>query len=71
MNMDWTTIATYNIPMEANLARTILESHEIPCFIKSENMGSLYFGIIGGVELQVPASFVPKALELINNSGVA
>ena len=68
--MDWTTIATYTVPVEANLAKTILESHEIPCFIKSENMGSLYFGIVGGVELQVPSAYAAQAKEIIGNTGI-
>ncbi len=68
--MDWVTIATYAVPFEANLAKTILVSHDIPCFIKSENMGSLYFGIVGGVELQVPSAYAAQAREIIANTGI-
>lgn len=69
--MDWRTVAVFNTPKEANLAGNLLESYEIPCFIKSEHMGGLYFNIIGGVELQVPAMHFEKALQILESTDLA
>lgn len=71
MMTEWVTVAVYNTPVEANLMKNLLESYSVPCFIKSENMGGLYFNVIGGIEVQVPDSYAAKALEIVNSSGIA
>ena len=53
------------------MMKNLLESYQIPCFIKSENMGALYFNVIGGIEIQVPDSEAPRALNIVTNSGIA
>lgn len=68
---NWITIATYNTPVEANMIKNLLESYQIPCFIKSENMGALYFNVIGGIEIQVPDFEVPRAINIVTNTGIA
>lgn len=66
--MNWVTIAVFDTPIEANLQASVLESFEIPCFIKDENMGGMYFNVIGGIELQVPGSLEEKARHILENT---
>lgn len=69
--MEWVTIAVFNNTLEANIERNLLESFEIPCFLKDENMAGLYFNIVGGVALQVPSALEARAREILENSGLA
>lgn len=63
------TIASYSFPFEAHIARSRLESEEIPAFVADEhtiNMQWLYSNALGGVRLQVPEEFAEVALEILN-----
>ena len=63
------TIASYSFPFEAHIARSRLESEEIPAFVADEhtiNMQWLYSNALGGVRLQVPEEFVDAAIEILN-----
>jgi hypothetical protein len=55
------SIATYNIPDEANLARGLLESAGIPYHLENEHAP------LGGFQLRllVPAAFEQEALEVL------
>ncbi len=55
------SIATYNIPDEANLARGLLESGGIPYHLENEHAP------LGGFQLRllVPAAFEQEALEVL------
>lgn len=64
-----TTIATYSLPYQAQIARAKLDSEGIPAFIADEqtiNMQWLYSNAMGGVRLQVPRSYSQQAIELLN-----
>jgi hypothetical protein len=54
-------IATYNIPDEANLARGLLQSAEIPFLLQNDYVA------LGGIELKllVPKSLEEQALEIL------
>jgi hypothetical protein len=54
-------IATYHIPDEANLARGLLQSAEIPFLLQNDYVA------LGGIELKllVPKSFEEQALEIL------
>ena len=54
-------IATYNIPDEANLARGLLQSAEIPFLLQNDYVA------LGGIELRllVPKSLEEQALEIL------
>lgn len=58
------TIARYDFPHEAHIARSLLDSEGIPCFVADEhtvNMNWLYTFAMGGVRVQVPAQFAEQA----------
>ena len=63
------TIASYSFPFEAHIARSRLESEDIPAFVADEhtiNMQWLYSNALGGVRLQVPEEFVETALAILD-----
>ena len=63
------TIATYRTPQQGHLAKGLLEAHDIPAAVLDEHIASMvgpYTGYIEGVRLQVLASDVPDALEILN-----
>ncbi|MBN1516164.1 DUF2007 domain-containing protein [Candidatus Sumerlaeota bacterium] len=65
---DFTTVATFYFPLDAHLVRIELEHEGIPCFLMDEEAISanpVYSTALGGIKLQVPASSVPRALEIL------
>ena len=63
------TIATFNEPFVAHLARGKLESHGINCYLGNENIVGtfwLYANAVGGVQLQVEKVDAELALALLN-----
>lgn len=66
---DLITIATYNSVYEAKVAKTLLESQEIPVFLADENtIGTAWHlsQALGGVRLCVPSEFIEDALKLLD-----
>lgn len=62
------TLATFNLPVEAHLAKAKLESEGIEARIGDENIVSinwLYSNAVGGVKLQVPASQAERARQIL------
>ena len=62
------TIARYRDIPEAIVARSVLESAGIQCMLRDENtirMDWLWSNMIGGMRLQVPASDLDTARELL------
>ena len=62
------TIATFNDPFSANLAKGKLESEGIECFIASEHRLGRSFGaggMLGPIELQVKESDIERADKLL------
>jgi hypothetical protein len=65
------TIATYNYPLEAHLARTKLESEGIEGFVADEhtiNANWLYSIAVGGVKLWVKESDAGKAAQVLQDT---
>ncbi len=65
------TIATFNDPFSANLAKGKLESEGIECFIASEHRLGRSFGaggMLGPIELQVNESDIERADKLLQES---
>ena len=63
------TIATYPTPQQGHLAKGLLEAHDIPAAVLDEHIAGLvgpYTGYSEGVRLQVRASDVPDALEILD-----
>ena len=64
------TIATFNMPYQAHLAKARLESADIPVFLRDEHLISihqLYSPALGGVKLQVPGEHVEEALKILGS----
>ena len=62
------TIATFDFPHQAHVARASLEAAGIPAFVADEhtiNMYWLYCQAMGGVRLQVPEAAMADARELL------
>jgi hypothetical protein len=63
------TIATFSFPHEAHLAKVKLDAMGIPSFIADEytiNVIWLFSDAMGGVRLQVPATFAAQAQKILN-----
>ena len=63
------TVAKYRDLSEAIVARAALESADIPCFLKDENMIRMdwgYSNFLGGLRLQVPEPDVARAQEILS-----
>ena len=62
------TIATFSLPIEAQIARAKLDSEGIPAFVADEhtiNAQWLYSNALGGVRLQVPDCFAEQANNIL------
>lgn len=67
--VDWVTIARYDLPYEAQIARARLQAEGIDTFIADEhtiNMQWLYANALGGVKLQVKARDAGWAAEILS-----
>jgi hypothetical protein len=64
------TVAQFSSGMEAQLARTKLESEGIEAYLADEHMMSInpmYDFALGGVRLQTKSTDAEKALKILNN----
>lgn len=62
------TIASFDHPIEANLAKTRLEAEGIECVLTNEHIAGMnwvWAPTIGGVGLQVRESDARRALEIL------
>lgn len=69
---EFKTILTFTLVNEASIARSLLESNDIPVFIKNENTiqtVSFYSNALGGVQLQVPEDLIPEAITVLTDAG--
>ena len=65
---DLVTIETYTNPLEAHIARGLLESEGVPATLGSEHhvWASWHFAqALGGVRLQVPAEYADRARDVL------
>ncbi len=66
--MALTTIASFREAHSAHIARAKLEAAGIPAFVADEHLVGVqwfYSDAIGGVKVQVPASFADEAREIV------
>ena len=64
-----TTVASYSLPYEAQIAWARLDSEGIPAYIADEqtiNMQWLYSNALGGVRVQVPGAYAERAVEILS-----
>ncbi len=64
------TLAAFNMPHQAHLAKSRLEAEGIPVFIRDEHLISInwfYSPALGGVKLQVPDVNLKEAREILDS----
>ncbi len=69
---EFLTIKTFTFPYEAEIVKGRLQSEGIECYLKDEmtvQIISLYSNAIGGIKLQVKQSDIPKAIEILKETG--
>lgn len=62
------TIARFDFPYQAQIARAMLDAQGVPAFVADEhtiNAQWLYANALGGVRLQVPVSALPRARDIL------
>ncbi|MFN3202593.1 MAG: DUF2007 domain-containing protein [Bradymonadia bacterium] len=70
---DWITIATFQLPIEAHMARGRLEAEGITCRIVDEHLLGLYPGcaaVLGGVRLTVATTDEARALATLEMDAI-
>jgi hypothetical protein len=68
------TVRTFTYAHEAALAKSLLQSEDIFCFLKDEltiQANPFYSNALGGVKLQVPASDAHRAADILDASAQA
>ena len=64
-------LATFNYPYEMDIARTMLESEGISCFLRDDNMSYAINSIVeGGIKLYVADEDFERASELISRHAI-
>ncbi|MFT4203290.1 MAG: DUF2007 domain-containing protein [Chitinophagaceae bacterium] len=69
--MDFIMIRQYNNYVSANIAKGLLEGHQIPCFLQDETVSTIMpvWNIAnGGIKLSVPKDKVDTAEKLLLNA---
>lgn len=62
------TVAVYGTPYEAGLAKSELESYDIPVFLADEytiGVNNLYSNALGGIKVNVPESYAEYACRVL------
>ena len=61
------TVARFDDDMKADLARQLLEDEGIKAFVMGQNVGNVYSGVAGivDIELQTPESQAKEAREIL------
>ncbi len=51
---------------DAEMAKAILDSENIPCFLRGRNIAQLYGStIVGGIKLLVPREYIEEAINIL------
>ncbi|MDA3884502.1 MAG: DUF2007 domain-containing protein [Candidatus Delongbacteria bacterium] len=69
---NWKTILTFTYPHEAHPVKALLDSHDIPTFLKDEmtvQAHNFYSNAVGGVKLQVPDVDFERAYSILKEAG--
>jgi Putative prokaryotic signal transducing protein len=65
---EFVTIRTFRDPSDAMMAKSVLDSADIPCFLKDENtvrIQWMWSNLIGGIQLQVQPQDIEIAEEVL------
>lgn len=66
----WIIFNLYDDPVEANIAKGVLETNDIPCVIMNEIMSSVLPispSPVGQIKLMIPERYLKEATSLIKN----
>ncbi len=66
----WVEIQSFYHPVEAELAKSFLEAHDIPVFLRQEGAAralGVYVGPFGTIHLLVPSNLVTEARLLLRD----
>lgn len=66
--MDFVIAAVYDNYVNAHLAMGMLQSENINCWLKDENIGTVLTNAVGGIKLMVTKPQLERALKLLNNT---
>jgi hypothetical protein len=69
MEENLVTVAVFEAPYEAEMAKSELEAYDIPAFVLDQftiGANPLYSNALGGIKLQVPASYAEEAYKIIS-----
>lgn len=69
MDEELVTVAVFGSPFEAGMAKSELEACGIPAFIADEftiGANPLYSNALGGIKLQVPATYAEEAHQIVS-----
>lgn len=67
--MDFIAIRQYNNYIVANIAKGLLEDHDITCYLQDETIGTVMPHLnIGGIKLLIPLDKKENAEVLLKNS---
>ena len=65
-------IATFTYPSELVVARSVLEAHDVDCYVRDEitvQVHNFLSNAVGGIRLEVPTAKVEEARSILMSSG--
>lgn len=71
--MDFVTIAQFNLPQQAYVARSVLQAQDIPVFLANEltiQVNNAFSPGLGGVQLRVPREAALRGRRLLEEGGL-
>ena len=68
--MDTIVIATFSNPINANIAKDILQRENITCFLADENISRIYPTPAFGIRLMIDQKDAPKAIKILKENGL-
>lgn len=69
--MSSVTIATLSNPIDANIAKDVLQREGIECFLADENISRIYPTSAFGVRLMIDEADVARAKEILRGNELA
>jgi hypothetical protein len=72
MSESWITVATFNLHVQATLAKSVLDAAGIECWLRDEHVARMYAGAygaaFGGIKLQVRPEDEQVALAILKQA---
>jgi hypothetical protein len=68
--MDKITIATFSNPVDAHIAKDLLQRENIICFLADENISRIYPTSVFGIRLMVDKDNASNARKILQENGL-